>query len=256
MLEWLFTPSCPCDPAAKAWTESRLHWLNEQFDDHAFKERPLVLPNQEFFPDPYDGSEASVGALFERVCKYMDVAPQLVALKFISKAGKIWLVNESGKYLPQTAGTYQERKRKFVIRIDTAGLDNPMELVGTMAHELAHLRLMGEGRVTGDEFDNELLTDLAVVFFGLGIFLANIPRNWDSQFQKWPGTEFNKPEYMTPPIFGYALAHLAWFQGEEKPAWRKYLYRNARPDFQQAARFLFKTGDSTFRPASKQSAIR
>ncbi|MEO0359296.1 MAG: proton-conducting transporter membrane subunit, partial [Pseudomonadota bacterium] len=31
---------------------------------------------------------------------------------------------------------------------------------------------------TGDEFDNELLTDLTVVFHGLGIFLGNGPRNW------------------------------------------------------------------------------
>ena len=28
-----------------------------------------------------------------------------------------------------------------------------------------------------EEYDNELLTDLTVVFFGLGIFLANAPRN-------------------------------------------------------------------------------
>jgi hypothetical protein len=50
-----------------------------------------------------------------------------------------------------------------------------------------------------EEYDNELLTDLTVVVFGLGIFLANMPRNWDSQYKKWPGTDLNMPEYMTPP---------------------------------------------------------
>ncbi len=49
-------------------------------------------------------------------------------------------------------------------------------LVGTMAHELAHLKLMGERRVTGDEYDNELLTDLTAVFHGFGIFLGNLPK--------------------------------------------------------------------------------
>jgi hypothetical protein len=53
---------------------------------------------------------------------------------------------------------------------------------------------------------------------------------------------------MTPPMFGYALAHLAWFRGEEKPAWAKHLHWNARADFQQALRYLLKTGDSAYKP--------
>jgi hypothetical protein len=252
MLGWLFPPSCPCDPAAKAWVEDRLRWLSEEFDDHAFNGRPLVLPTPQFFPDSYGGSKRAVRALLERVCEFMDVVPDLVALKFVSDAGKIWLVNEAGQYLPHAAGTFEEGERKFIIRIDKSGLDDAMGLVGSMAHELAHVRLLGESRIMSEVYDNELLTDLTVVYFGLGIFLANTPRNWDSQYTKWPGTNLNKPEYKTPPMFGYALAHLAWFRGEEKPAWAKYLHWNARPDFKQALRFLFKVGHSQFKPKRLQ----
>ncbi len=53
---------------------------------------------------------------------------------------------------------------------------------------------------------------------------------------------------MTRPMFGYALAHLAWFRGEQKPSWAKHLHWNARPDFRQGVRFLFKTGGSAFKP--------
>jgi hypothetical protein len=248
MLGWLFPPSCPCDPAAKAWVEERLQWLSDEFDDHAFNGRTLVLPTSEFFPDPYDGSKRAVRRLLDRVCGYMDVAPELIALKFVSDAGKLWLVNDAGQHLPHAAGTYEEGERKFIICIDKSGLYEPMTLVGTLAHELAHVRLLGEGRVMREEYDNELLTDLTVVFFGLGIFLANVPRNWDSQYTKWPGTDLHKPEYMTPPMFAYALAHLAWFRGEQKPAWARHLRWNARPDFKQAVRFLFQTGESAFKP--------
>jgi hypothetical protein len=178
----------------------------------------------------------------------MGVAPDQVALKLVSNVGKLWLVNDAGQDIPQAAGTYEEGERKFLIRIDKCELDDPMGLVGTMAHELAHVRLLGEGRASSEEYDNELLTDLTVVFLGLGLFLANKPRNWDSHYTKWPGTDLNKPEYMTPPMFGYALAHLAWFRGEEKPAWASHLHSNARPDFKQAVRFLFKTGQSAFKP--------
>ncbi len=252
MLGWLFPPSCPCDPAAKAWVEERLQWLGEEFDDHAFNGRTLVLPTSEFFPDPYDGSKRAARRLLDRVCGYMDVVPEQVALKFVSDAGKLWLVNDAGQYLPHAAGTYEEGDRKFVLRIDRSGLDEPMTLVGTLAHELAHVRLLGEGRVMREEYDNELLTDLTVVFFGLGVFLANVPRNWDSDYTKWPGTDLHKPEYMTPPMFAYALAHLAWFRGERKPAWARHLHWNARPDFKQAVRFLFQTGESEFKPKRLQ----
>jgi hypothetical protein len=248
MLGWLFRPNCPCDTAAKAWVEERLAWLDEEFEDSAFSGRPLVLPTPEFFPDPYDGSKKAVRALLDRVCDYMDVVPNLVALKLVENAGNLWLVNGSGQYLPGAAGTYSEGKRKYVITLDKAGLGDPMGLVGTVAHELAHVRLLGEGRLMREEYDNELLTDLTTVHFGLGIFLANTPRNWDSQYTKWPGTDLKKPEYMTPPMFGYALAHLAWFRGEKKPDWGRHLHWNARGEFRQALRFLHEVGDSGYKP--------
>jgi hypothetical protein len=249
MLNWLFRPSCPCDVAAKAWVEERLEWLAEEFDDSAFSGRHIVLPTTEFFPDPYDGSNEAVRELLDRVCAYMDVVPDLVELEFVADAGKIWLFNEAGEYLPSgAAGTYEEGEQKFIIRIDKSGLHEPMPLVGTIAHELAHVRLLGEGRVNREAFDNELLTDLTVVHFGLGIFLANSPRNWDSQYTKWPRTNLLKPEYMPPPMFGWALAHLAWFRGEQRPDWSRHLNSGAGANFRQGLRYLAATGDSSYKP--------
>lgn len=249
MLNWLFRPSCPCDPAAKEWVEERLEWLAGEFEDSAFSGRQIVLPTPDFFPDPYDGSKKAVRRLLDRVCEYMDVVPDLVALKFVAEAGKIWLVNDAGHYLPGAAGTYEEGERKFIIRIDKSGLDDPMGLVGTIAHELAHVRLLGESRIMHEVFDNELLTDLTVVHFGLGIFLANTPRNWESQYSKWPDTDLLKPEYMTPPMFGWALAHLSWFRGEERPEWARYLNGGARANLKQGLRYVLATADSWYRPA-------
>ncbi len=248
MLGWLFRPTCPCDPAAKAWVEERLAWLADEFDDSAFSGRRVVLPTPAFFPDPYDGSKKAARRMFDRVCESMDVAPDLVALKFMSGAGRIWLVNDAGQYLPGAAGTYEEGASKFIVRLDTSDLDDPMALVGTMAHELAHVRLLGESRIMREEFDNELLTDLTVVHFGLGVFLANTPRTWASQYTRWPDADLPKPEYMTPPMFGWALAHLAWFRGEDRPAWAKHLTGGARANLKQGIRYLAATGDSAYKP--------
>jgi hypothetical protein len=249
MLDWLFPPMCPCDPAAKAWVEERLQWLESEFDDHAYNGRPAVLPTREFFPDPYNGSDESVRVLLDRVCGYMDVVPDLVELRFIMDASVPMFVNNSGEYLaPSAAGTFEEGEQKYIITMNRAHMGSAMDLVGTMAHELAHVRLLGESRASSKEYDNELLTDLTVVFFGLGLFLANSTRNWDLKSKRWPGTRLYKPEYMTPPMYASALAHLALFRGETWPKWANLLHWNARGEFKQAVRFLFKTGESEFKP--------
>ena len=240
---------CPCDPAAKAWIELRLKWLYEEFPESAFSMGPVILPTSKYFPDPFDGSDRAVLALLHRVCGYMEVDPELIDVDFVSKAGNLWLVNESGKYLPPgAAGTYQEMEYTFHITIDRSEFGDPMNLVGTFAHELSHVRLMGERHVAGDEFDNEILTDLMTVHVGMGLFLANSPRAWDSTFSTWQGTNLAKPEYMTTPMFAYALAHLAWFREERHPPWSKFLRWDSRPDFKRGLRYLWQTRGSTFRP--------
>ncbi|MCA9027154.1 MAG: hypothetical protein KDA86_18235 [Planctomycetaceae bacterium] len=249
MFGW-FSPQCPVDIAAKRWIEERLGWLSSQFGRDVFTRRAVILPTEEFFPDHMDGTEASVRTLLNRVCRYMDADPDSVRLELFTKGTDLWLVNDSGQYLPTgAAGLYDEQPGETVIHIETSGLFDLSNLVGTMAHELAHQRLMGEKRVTGNEFDNELLTDLTAVFHGFGIFLGNCPRNWDSQYGKWPGTDLRRPEYMTLPMFAYALAHSAWHRDLPKPDWSKYLSFELRPCFKQGVRYLQNTGDSTFAPS-------
>lgn len=46
-------------------------------------------------------------------------------------------------------------------------------MVAVMVHELCHVQLLGNQHVHFAEPDNEPLTDLASVFFGFGIFMAN-----------------------------------------------------------------------------------
>jgi hypothetical protein len=244
----LFKPTCPCDSAAKDWVERRLQWLVDEFDDTVFSGRQVVRPTPDFFPDSYDGSKTAVRTLLDRVCEYMDVIPSLVALKFTKDTGSIGLVNEAGHEFGGAAGTYEEGEHQFIIRLSKTELGEPMGLVGTMSHELAHVRLLGEGRIMREEFDNELLTDLTTVALGLGIFLANTPRNWRSDLKTWPDSDLNRPEYMSPPMFGYAVAHVAWHRGEEWPEWAAYLNWSVRGEFKQALRYLQKTGDSWFRP--------
>jgi hypothetical protein len=179
----------------------------------------------------------------------MGVEPGLLQLKFLKpKANPLFLVNDSDEAVPTEAAGWYEGA---VVRINENETADPMSLVGTLAHELAHQRLLGEGRITSDVYDNELLTDLTVVFKGMGIFLANVPRHWDGNYTSWPGTDLRKPEYMTGAMFGYALALLAYVRGQPSPSWAKHLRPGVRSEFRAGLRFLHKTGDARLRPISR-----
>ncbi len=250
MFEWLFAPSCPCDPMAKRWVEDRLRWLSRQFGLHILLERPVILPTDEFFPDPYDGSQEAVRRMFHRVCGYMEVDPDDVEVQLFTDRtpGSVAAIDLSRGF---AAGTWQGGEgawSKGVVRIERSALDRPGDLVGTMAHELAHQRLLGERRADGNAFDNELLTDLTAVYHGFGVFLANNPRKSTGELRHWPGTTLRRPEYISEPMLGYALAHIAWFRDEHRPAWVKHLRWAPRAVFKEGLRFLEKTSDSTFKP--------
>lgn len=242
MLDWLFPPACPCDPAAKAWVEERLAWLDDQFADSAFTGRRVVLPTAACFPDYYPPNLVGVRRLVEQVCDYMDVEPYLVDIEIVERSRRL------GYETDDADEATQEEAGHVLLRLDRTEIDPPMGLVGLVAYELAQVRLIDEGRVDPDEYDVGLLTDLTTVHFGLGVFLANARRDWDSPHAHWPGTKIYKPEFMTPAMFGYALAHLAWFRDEAEPAWADQLRWDARGDFRQGLRFLQKTARSAYRP--------
>jgi hypothetical protein len=232
-----FRPRCPVDPTTRGWINRRWKWLMDEFGSDFMIDAPTILPTHEFFPDRYDADEKSVTRLVHRVCDYMHVSSDLIDLEFFSEQNRPAFVDESGQPIAGTAGLFQPGRR-FTIHLERSQFHNPMLLVGTIAHELAHARTLGENRCFRGEYDNELLTDLTVVFHGLGIFLANHPRHWQSDADTWPGTDIFKPEYMTTPMYAYALALRCWLREELMPKWKRHLNFGVRTEFKSALKFL------------------
>lgn len=242
MFGW-FGKSCPVDAVTRDWIERRWHWLTDEFGCDCMIGSLTILPTDQFFPGAYDRSENAGKRLLERVCQYMGADPATIELEYYSNTRQFELINDQGHSIGDAVGTYHEGDSKFVIRIDRKQLHEPMALVSTIAHELAHVRLLGEGRLDRNSFDNEILTDLTAVFHGLGIFRANHPGYWRSRLSTWPGTEITKPEYMTTPMYGYALAYRSWLREELPVKWRRHLHPGIRAEFNQASRFLLAPGN-------------
>ena len=99
-----------------------------------------------------------------------------------------------------------------------------------------------------DIFDNELLTDLTALYFGFGVFISNNTHKSTGELTYWPGTQLRRPEYLSEPMIGYALALIAWHRDELRPAWSKHLSWTPRSVFKAAMRYLEKTRDCSFLP--------
>jgi hypothetical protein len=105
-------------------------------------------------------------------------------------------------------------------------------MVATLAHEIAHIKLLGEGRINQND---ERLTDLTTVVFGLGIFNAN------AAFQILRGVDswgYSEQGYLTQMEWGYALALLAYLKEDRSPKWLQFLTPNVKGDFKRSMHLL------------------
>lgn len=235
-----FTPKCPVDPETKEWIECSFDWLIEELGIDILRSVEVLLPNDEHFPDPYDGSTPSIRKMVDRVCSYMDVEPASVQVQFFR--------NEDGSGVHQFAGSesgehalgiYSMRNGKYRIELDTSQTGDPQALIATIAHELGHVILHGEGRLDPEHPDHEPLTDLLTVFYGFGVFNANSVFTFD----QWTnahgqGWRAQRRGYLTEEMFGYALALFAALRNESKPPWLSELNTNARSYFKSASKFI------------------
>lgn len=240
------TPTCPVEEDDKLWIEESMQWLLEEFGCDTFREVTAVLPTDEFFPDEYFGEKEDAELLTERVCGYMRVNRDRIEVEFFEDEHNevqrgLCFVEASRQ---GASGHYTKRRDKFVISLESSQLSDPMSLVATVAHELGHVRLLGEGRIHGGFEDHEPLTDLLTVFFGLGVFTANSAfsfKQWsDSNYQGW---KTERKGYLTEEMFGYALAFFASMRGERSPAWSQFLEGGVSTYFKNALKYLEKTGD-------------
>ena len=232
-------PKCPVDLLTAEWQEARFEWLGRVLggDDPA---QPVVVePTSSFFPWRLDSEEGARRA-FEAVCTHMGVDPESVVLEFqdgtkqarenFSKLGQ-WESDAPG-------GTWDDQgPHRIVISRDAFG--DAMYFVYVAAHELGHQVLLGGALLTGDEEDNEPLTDLLTVYKGLGIFGANACVHF-SQFQAAgaSGHEWATRGYLGMADWSYTLALFAKQRGETRPPWRKHLRPDVRALFDKAQNWI------------------
>ncbi|HEU5164810.1 MAG TPA: hypothetical protein VFU29_04680, partial [Chitinophagaceae bacterium] len=167
---------CPIDPEMRLWMENAFIWLATQFGHENIGTKPMLFPTPEHFPIRYDGSEESLTKTAEIVAQQMEIDNNLIKLDIYDQniqeyrgdlGHRIWteVDKDSGDSL--SAGLYYGKndQGRYDILIEKKNLIDPEKLVATLAHEFSHIKILGEKRL---DFNDEELTDLTPVVFGLG----------------------------------------------------------------------------------------
>ena len=242
-----FTPKCPINSEDKDWLEDSFLWLVEEFGAESLRKTQMILPNEDFFPDDFTGDVSYLKKTLRRVSGFMGVDYEKIEISLFTdeKPPMLHPLATSDSKGSGTCGLYQKLRSRHLISIEENLLSNPTNLIATIAHELAHARLIGENRLSPDCEDQELLTDLTTIFFGLGIFTANslfrFEQFTNAQYHGW---QTSRQGYIDEEMAGYFLALFAFAKSETNPVWMQFLDTNVKHYFKKSLKFLEKTGDT------------
>jgi len=242
----LIPAKCPISDTDREWVEDSFLWFAKEFGVDVIRKHATITPTPNFFPDEYTASYEEIEKLVHRICKWMNIDPLVVDLRFFvddkqpiqMPMGTLGTGTQTHK---GAAGLYaaQDGDKEFILALEASIINDPVALVATIAHELSHAHLIGSGRVTAEEEDQEPLTDLLAIYWGMGIFIANAAfrfKQWENgQLYGWKASRHG---YLPEPMLGYVLALYALTRGESNPPWERYLEYSVKVFLRKSLKFL------------------
>jgi len=194
------------------WHGENFAWLAASFGGNgALAAATLVLPKPGFFPSQGETGHEKALRIFERVKQYCGMANWPVELvpdhnpAAIESSPTSPLAPVHGKH---AQGTFSIAAGAVQISYAPSLLAHPERLIATFAHELAHY-LLATARTSPPCADDELefLTDLAAVYLGFGVFMANSVLDFQPlQDGLWQGWRMGRSGYLPERDLVFATA--------------------------------------------------
>jgi hypothetical protein len=239
----------PLDKELRKYFENNLLWLMQEFPEPKIEERKILTPTTSDFPIKWNKIRENATEALKVICSNMQIDPNEIDLDFYNNGlkeidmGTSVIFIESDIDNPEAAGLYHHDKvnGKFSISLDEALLQRPDSLIATIAHELSHVKLLGEKKL---EQNDEMLTDLTTVFFGLGIFNANCSFQFFNQTDRWG---YSNLGYLKIDEWAYVLALFAFIRHEYEPHWKQFLSKTIKSDFEKSLRYMIDNEDEIFK---------
>lgn len=239
----------PLNKELRGYFENNFLWLMQTYPQPPIEDRRILLPIKRDFPFQWDKTEEDCAyEALGIICENMQIDPAKVTLDFFSNGpteidmGTSVIFMQADPDSMQAGGLYhgEQLDGSFQISLEQSLLESPNSLIATLAHELAHVKLLGEKKI---EENDEMLTDFATVFFGLGIFNANTAFQFYNQTDRWG---YRNAGYLNIDEWAYALALSAFVRNEDNPEWGAYLTKTIKGDFEKCLRYMIENEDQVF----------
>ena len=241
---WNRKKKLPITEEDRIWIDQDLNWLRTEFGEEHFLEIQTVIPTKDCFERDFDGTEKDAEFILERTMKLMNIQDVNIKLEFFSDGivemedgGILTTPADINGTWESASGTYELNEKDIVISIEKQQLKDPVSLIATISHELAHQILLGENRI---EENDEYLTDLTAISYGFGIFIGN-SRFKFSQFATNGGFGWQSSSqgYLPEQIIAYSMAWLS-LERNEKTDYSKFMNQSIKKYFEQSFEYLTK----------------
>ena len=209
------------------WILECWQWLDEILQPiDAAPQRALIFPSRSEFPDTVLNGQRKAEYYFDLVrekCGMSQWPAELRAQDPARDLGKNIVFGRHVKTSPPL-GTFQAKGNAAIITYDPAIVDDPIQLVATFAHELAHyvLRTFPQLPPGGNDLE-ELATDLATVHLGFGLFGANTAFNFSQETNyDRQGWSTSRSGYLGENGWCFACALFAEILGVDTASYQAY----------------------------------
>lgn len=227
------------DQETVQWQFSVFEWLFREFGGvEELLKTEVILPTPEYFPS------SDVSDVFDKVRHYARLEEWPCRLETYDELDPL---NDITARMPKsdsssggTAGHITTEDKEVIIRYNSSQLNNPMSLVATFSHELAHYLMAAAQTEPPAGWDNhEYTTDLTAVYLGFGVFLANS----SIQFSQWQDNEMqgwgiSGQGYLSELELSYGLAIFCLLKGCEIKPVLKHLKPDIRSQMKKATKHI------------------
>lgn len=251
----------PLQPDDEAWQLDCWEWLLLHFGGiDKLRSTILVLPSREFFTPLTSTGHNFALEVFAQVASFFDL--DLEGIRLIAQEPSVD-PHVGPHYAVKNApvsplGTYSATDGVSTVTYDPRLCEKPSSLIATLAHELCHAKLLRvDDPPPGDWEMEEFATDLAVTFFGFGVFNCNNASTFKAFSDASTGSQgwqFEGGGYLSPAERAFALALFLALTGRRESDVLDYLDSGPSAYFQKAHKYVASNSSLVTRFASLNRA--
>ena len=236
-------PKCPIRNPDRVVLDNGFFHLIQEFGEEFVLNSKIYSNPIEITGKVFRGDELYTQLLFQKLGDILEVDLRQVELGLFNETGDVFLdsgvmmVSENGGEFASSKFTeYSDGSAEILI--NSRYIKDFCCLVVSIAFELIRLKLRREGK---EYADDDVILELVLLFFGLGVFNANSSvakmKTWSGDLSS--GWNIEKgPSQLSPEAHGYILALFASYRGENNPAWADSLEKEVKKVFYEGLRYL------------------